>query len=668
MIRSAVLFFSLCMCVATTGCGITGAAVGGPNDEIQGSLMGGQQPISGATITVWQAGSTGYGQGATKMASTTTDANGNFSFASSSYTCTSSNAPMYLTGAGGNPGGGTNANVMQLAVIGPCQAGRTSFFVMNEVSTAAAAIVLAPYMSPTLGSSATPDIGATCSGCASGTFNKGLLSAMNETLPAVLTKSSGQAVATHTTSAGITVTTEAAKINSIANILAVCVNTTGQTSSTETSSGCGQLFKYTTPSDATTRPYTTLQAALMMALYPYQNVSSLYNTTPPTPPFTGLTAAPSDWTVAVSYTSSAFGLGVNPATSSTMSVDANGSVWFPTNTASSHGLAYFDPTDQSFHGPYATTLTHPQYVAVSNTTTPSVYGNDSTSGHVGGTSISSPTTTGTSYATGDGSTLVSTGPLFVDNDGNVAFAGMKTATTATNYVLLSTASTTKNIGGSNTFATIPTAYSGYPATDYGLAGAAGNGASSACYGMYLYGNSSDTGTSVSSNTLLSTSSSPCVAGGVAMDYQSTNDWDYVMTASTLNQFCTVRKGCTTYSNGMSTPMGVAFDSANRAWIANAGNASVSILDVTLSSNGATYTAPSSVAYQHGTSHGGTATKPYGIAIDGSGNVWLSNAGCTTASCSATSFTLTEILGAASPVITPLSTVFKNSSFNTLPTN
>jgi hypothetical protein len=51
------------------------------------------------------------------------------------------------------------------------------------------------------------------------------------------------------------------------------------------------------------------------------------------------------------------------------------------------------------------------------------------------------------------------------------------------------------------------------------------------------------------------------------------------------------------------------------------------------------------------------TSPYAVAIDGSGNIWFANASCITTGtkeCTPTSFTLSEIIGAAGPTITPLS--------------
>ena len=50
----------------------------------------------------------------------------------------------------------------------------------------------------------------------------------------------------------------------------------------------------------------------------------------------------------------------------------------------------------------------------------------------------------------------------------------------------------------------------------------------------------------------------------------------------------------------------------------------------------------------------TATTPYGIGIDATGNVWMTNAGCIATGCTPGNFTLTEIVGAGVPTITPVS--------------
>ncbi len=66
----------------------------------------------------------------------------------------------------------------------------------------------------------------------------------------------------------------------------------------------------------------------------------------------------------------------------------------------------------------------------------------------------------------------------------------------------------------------------------------------------------------------------------------------------------------------------------------------------------------------------TATTPYGIGIDATGNVWMTNAGCTTNGCTPGNFTLTEIVGAGGPTITPASAQItgRRNLVGTRPTN
>jgi sugar lactone lactonase YvrE len=87
------------------------------------------------------------------------------------------------------------------------------------------------------------------------------------------------------------------------------------------------------------------------------------------------------------------------------------------------------------------------------------------------------------------------------------------------------------------------------------------------------------------------------------------------------------------------PYGIAVDGAGNIWIANYGPGEVSYTGsiTELNNNGS----PSSPAngFQPG------LNKPDSIAIDASGNVWVVNNG---------DGTLTELIGAASPVPVPLS--------------
>jgi protocatechuate 3,4-dioxygenase beta subunit len=79
---------------------------------LQGRVHGGQSPVSGAVIQLWQVGSGGNGTAAgalisgaalTTSGEALTDGNGNFNI-TSQYSCPSSTTLVYLTATGGNPG------------------------------------------------------------------------------------------------------------------------------------------------------------------------------------------------------------------------------------------------------------------------------------------------------------------------------------------------------------------------------------------------------------------------------------------------------------------------------------------------------------------------------------------------------------------------------------
>jgi len=93
--RSLPLLLVLSVCVfslALSGCGMvggvatTGATQSAPVSgtpsvapgQIGGMAHGGRQAIVGGTVTLWAAGNTGYGTGATQIAQTTTDSGGFF--------------------------------------------------------------------------------------------------------------------------------------------------------------------------------------------------------------------------------------------------------------------------------------------------------------------------------------------------------------------------------------------------------------------------------------------------------------------------------------------------------------------------------------------------------------------------------------------------------------
>ncbi len=644
-------FLMLSTAAALAGCAsvdrtvppsVSGAAPGAIAGSIQGTIHGGQQPVSGATVTVWLAGTTGYGAGATPLASTTTDANGGFGFSAGAYTCPASNAPVYLTAAGGNPGSGLNTNLVLAAGLGTCDSAHTAVVDVTEVTTIATAYALSHFFSTSLGGDPTTDLfGGPAPG--NGVYNAGLALANNATIPMLVNLPNG--AFNPSTSA---VTLETAKLYSIANTLAACVNSTGQLSTSDTTTYCGRLFQWTTPPSGT-RPADTLQAAVQMALYPYQNVTNLFNLAPPQSPFVGLSAAPNDWTVAASYTSSTFGLAINSDSSSNIDIDASGRVWFPTNALGAQGLAYFDPASQTFNGPYARGLGDPQYLAIDTQGT--VWGSDLSANQLVGISAASPGAA-TTYTTAAGGV---TGPLSVTpgGAGDGLLFSLNAGGTSTLY---------SESGGA--FSAIG-AYAGTPSgmATYTLGDPNVHEGDVATGGPATPCRLETQSTSSSySRTVATSSGHPCGSGGIAQVDPS--DGESVAAASSLNLLCSYNAGaCFSPGVPLSAPQGIAVDGDSVVWIANAGNASVSALKYAFASaTAADYIAFTPVAYQHGAGDGNTMSAPYGLAIDRSGNVWVSNASCvstSSTSCIPSGFTLSELIGAAAPTATPLASSIVN---------
>jgi hypothetical protein len=279
--------------------------------SLKGMVHGGQQPVANSIIYLYSAGTNGNGSAATDLLSISGQ-NGNVNYATSGsdgtfsitgdYHCVHASDQVYLVATGGNPGlsPGTNNAALQLVdVIGSCGTlNQNSYLFVNEVTTAAAAWALAPFMTSAanVGSSATNS-----PGLGNAFLNAQLLASPSTGAAATLPSN---------------LTIETGKLYALANILAACVNSDG------TTTGCSQLFSLATPPHSSTPPANTLAAALDIVQNPANNVAALFNSPPPQPPFsTTLTAPPNDWTMSLTVT----GGGLNSPTQ--LELDSLGNVW-----------------------------------------------------------------------------------------------------------------------------------------------------------------------------------------------------------------------------------------------------------------------------------------------------------------------------------------------------
>jgi len=281
-----------------------------PVPHASGEVHGGEQPISGATIQLYAVGMTGLKSAATPLlvAPVTTNAYGSFVL-TGDWDCTSNTAAygtnplLYIVATQGNPGFGNDVNnpaIAAMAAIGPCSSfTSTSFVSINERTTVAAVYALAPFMADYA------HIGA------SGANPIGIVNAFQTAN--VLADSSTGAVPGPALPSNATA--PVAEINTLADILAFCINSTGADGS------CSSLFAATTPT-AGSAPTNTIAAMLNIAANPGSNVATLYGMYVGAPPFQlALSAAPNDWTIALKFT----GGGLNSPAA--IAIDASGNAW-----------------------------------------------------------------------------------------------------------------------------------------------------------------------------------------------------------------------------------------------------------------------------------------------------------------------------------------------------
>lgn len=298
----------LCCCSLLVGCSglspaITVPRVAGAIGSIQGRVFGGQQPLIGSHVYVYAVGTSGYGAasnslllaglGTARDASghyyVATDANGAFSV-TGDYICTAG-TQVYLYASGGDPGNGaSNPAIGLLAGLGQCPvvgtlAVQVPHVVVNEVSTAAMAYALASFAvdATHISSSGTP---LAQTGVANAMANVANLISISSGFPLTVTPSGTGAP-------------PAQRMATFGNILAACVNSSGANSNQ-----CVQLFSNAASGGQSTGtlPTDTATAQINVAHHPYTAMYSLFGLQTPAAPFQpALTAVPEDLTVQIFY-------------------------------------------------------------------------------------------------------------------------------------------------------------------------------------------------------------------------------------------------------------------------------------------------------------------------------------------------------------------------------
>jgi streptogramin lyase len=313
---------TLCLPLLVSGCALKQTAPPAPESGIPltGSVHGGQQPIVGAHVYLLAANTTGYGQPSVSLLNATstgnadslgayvlTDANGSFTI-TGDYSCTPS-TQVYLYALGGNPGAGVKSAAGLLAALGNCPSSGSflaSFplIEVNEVTTIAAAFAMAGFATDAthVSSSGTPLAQAGIANAFATATNLADIT----TGAALNVTPAGNADAPQTT------------VNTLADILASCINSTGPASSS-----CSTLLT-TALANGTSgaQPTDTAGAAINIAHNPALNVATLYPLIAPDAPFQPtLSSAPDNFTVALFVSSLGSSLPAGIA------VDASGNIW-----------------------------------------------------------------------------------------------------------------------------------------------------------------------------------------------------------------------------------------------------------------------------------------------------------------------------------------------------
>jgi sugar lactone lactonase YvrE len=572
-----------------------------PGVGFTGRAMAGTQPVAGAIVQVYAAGTAGNGSAGTALLTSpvTTDSSGAFTILAG-YGCPAASSQLYIVIRGGAIGGAANNTAVVLATaIGPCnQIVASSQFVINEVTTVATAYGLAQFLSPggNIGAASTNTQGL--SNAATAVAN--LANLTTGTSPGASFPANG--------------TSPAARINSVANLLNTCTTAA-------TLAGCNPLFSATTPVNGAA-PGNTLDAALNLVRNPGSNVVALYTQSTASTAFANpLTTAPSDWTMSINYTGGAMN------SPSAVGIDSTGNVW----VASYFGVASeFSTTGAPVfpNGITAGGLYHSYGLAIDAQNNIWIPNEDSTM-------------TGVNNGYGSVTELNSSGQPISGATGYIA-GGIAYPIA----IAIDTNATAWVIDYFNSHLTL------LSSTGQPLSGATGYNSPQLPFPLSLaidanhnawIGNSyGNTVTKVSPDGSQFTSYTCCNwAGGMAID-QRGNVWVANYMGDSISQLASdgtvISSGYTDSQGSLQHPQGIAVDGSGHVWVANWLGSSITELA------GSAATSPGQIlSPAAGWAHDASLDHAFAVAIDASGNLWVTNY--------ATNI-LTEIVGLATPVKTP----------------
>jgi hypothetical protein len=724
---------------------------------LTGRVHGGNQPVGGATISLYAAGTSGYGSAATLYAQTTTATDGTGSFSltqttgtnptgapstiTSSYACptgstTNPNPEMYLISSGGatqGVGNGTNSAAAFIVAIGKCSNAASVQVNMNEVTSVSTMAALQQYFNPATESFGYPNTTQATLGFANGVA--AIANLVNLATGTAISSTSYASTPTGATnSVTVTVTPDVNQINLIANILAACVNTTSSTSS-----NCATLFadavppspsvtsqpsqSFSTIGTGTNQTEDTNQALYFMLTNPdsggvQANMTSLFGLAAPQAPFQpSYATSPTDWTVAVSYSSSTkctFVSGNGTSSSQTFlegvddpAIDSQGNMWADA-AGSAGGLFEISPTGKPLTcalGGLAATPTPAVIDTAGNvwvgagvkansyynfyrwnpsgsyTTWPAStsdtpqsatadgYGNLFYADSAGNLNEFTAAATAASVSAPGTIAAVGTSPIFMQVDSldniwvtNTVQSLTSSGVTASIYEVYPSNDTT---GATYMAGTSNGSYTGFQTAN--IAGST-TGTDSQIYSPYGIAVQTLNNSGTYSSMVYATNGAG--SGSAGYSYR----WVYITPGSTAGT-ATITDSAVGLA-GNSAARGIAVDGAGNVWQANnnasTGNwvtgSTTALYSVSeISATGAALSATSaSGTGSYGANTGGfqkqagfLKTGARGVAVDPTGNVWFGQNSSTTTN-------IMELLGAGVPLVTPLAVGAKNNALGQMP--
>jgi hypothetical protein len=715
---------------------------------IAGMVHGGNQPIIGASVDLYSVGTSGYGSVGTHLATTSSQApGGSFSFTQSStgtagptspisatYTCPSSTTQVYMVVRGGSTqgvGNGTNSAAAFAVAIGQCGASGSTYTNVNEVTSVATMAALQQYFNPVNETFGYPNTTQATQGFANGVSTISNLANLSKGAAVTSTPYSATPLGA-SNSITVTVTPEVNKINSVADILAACVNNTSNTASS-----CTTLFADAIPPTAafTSQPsqvFTsitastedTLQALYFMMTNPDSggvaaNMNGLFNLTSTVAPFQPVYAtAPTDWTIAINYSSSSActnsagnlstekflngvnnptidasgniwgasiaatgdlfeiaptglpmtcGLGSLANTASSLTIDPNGYLWVSSNAlvSSYYHLYKWNPTTGALDSTWQTSKTAPTQTLVADgnnnilytaTTNTSTF--DTTSGSLNefaGAGAVGTSNTGTSAITTQAIAILYSNPEWLAVDSSDrAWIAISHVGTPTSEGFFDVYPSNNTAGSTYMAGTSDGLHTGFETANVATAISGGMGT----YSPY--------GVAVGENTV--DSANGAGSGNLKGSYQ----WQLFTPGSTAGTASA--QDVAQEVGGLVTPRGIAVDGASNVFSADDNTATGNYVTGATTSGeymvGEISSTGVAIASSANSGYGGVTgayqkdpsmlpAGPRGIAVDPTGNVWVGIN-------SSTATSIMELVGVGVPVVTPLSVAAQKSELGQMP--